>query len=98
MARGTSFNQYLMEELRNPRLACRFISDAISQGDPDYLKTALGDIIKAYGVGNIAKDTGISRQSIYKMFSKNGNPTHKNLMAILDCLGLELSVKSKTNK
>ena len=98
MGKGTSFNQYLMEELRNPRLACRFISDAISQGDPDYLKTALGDIVKAYGVSNIARGTGISRQSIYKMFAKNGNPTHKSLIAILDYLGLKLAVKSKSNK
>ena len=63
--------------------------------DPEYLKVALGDIVKAYGVGYISKQTGISRQTIYKMLSEKESPTHKNLVAILDALGLELIVRPK---
>ncbi|MBI2520197.1 MAG: putative addiction module antidote protein [Bdellovibrio sp.] len=95
MSKGTSFNDYLMEKLKDPELACHFISEAIEQNDSDYLKVALGDIVKAYGVGYIAEQTGINRQTIYKMLSENGNPTHKNLVAILDALGLELTVRPK---
>ena len=94
-AKGMSFNNYLMEKLRDPELACHFVSEAIAEHDPYYLKIALGDIVKAYGVGYISEQTGISRQTIYKMLSEKGNPTHKNLVAILDVLGLELTVKPK---
>ena len=94
-AKGTSFNDYLMEKLKDPELACHFISEAMTEHDPDYLKVALGDIVKAYGVGYISEQTGLGRQTIYKMLSEKGNPTHKNLVAILDALGLELTVKPK---
>ena len=91
----TSFNDYLMEKLKDPELACHFISEAIEENDIYYLKVALGDVVKAYGVGHIAEKTGIGRQTIYKMFSEKGNPTHKNLVTVLDALGLALTVRPK---
>ncbi len=94
-AKGTSFNEYLMEKLKDPELACHFISEAMQEHDPEYLKVALGEIVKAYGVGYISDQTGIGRQTIYKMLSEKGNPTHRNLVAILDALGLELMVRPK---
>ena len=95
MSKGTLFNDYMMEKLRDPELASHFISEAIEEHDPEYLKVALGDIVKAYGVGDISEKSGLSRQTIYKMLSESGNPTHKNLVAILDAIGLELTVKPK---
>ena len=70
----------------------------MAENNSDYLKVALGDIVKAHKVGYISEKTGIGRQAIYKMFSKNGNPTHNNLIAILDVLGLELTVRPKINR
>lgn len=95
MSKGTLFNDYMMERLKDPELACNFISEAIEEHDPEYLKVALGDIVKAYGVGDISEKSGLNRQTIYKMLSESGNPTHKNLVAILDAIGLELTVKPK---
>ena len=94
-AKGTSFNDYLMGKLKDPEIACYFISEAIAEHNSDYLKIALGDVVKAYGVGHISEQTGIGRQTIYKMLSENGNPTHKNLVTVLDALGLELTVRPK---
>ncbi|MCY4524552.1 MAG: putative addiction module antidote protein [Halobacteriovoraceae bacterium] len=96
--KGTLFKKYLMKELQDREILCYFISEAIAADDPDYFKIAIGDIIKACGVGDIAKKTGISRQTIYKMFSKSGNPTHKNLVSILDAFGLKLTVEAKKGK
>jgi probable addiction module antidote protein len=95
MSKGTSFNSYLIERLRDPLIACNYITEAIEEHDPEYLKVALGDIVKAYGVAEISEKSGLSRQTIYKMLSEGGNPTHKNLVAILDAIGLELTVKPK---
>lgn len=98
MSKGKSFNSYLIEKLTDPELACRFISEAMEEHDPEYLKVALGDIVKAYGVSYISEKSGLGRQTIYKMLSEEGNPTHKNLVLILDAIGLELTVKPKNTK
>jgi probable addiction module antidote protein len=85
----------MIERLRDPELACLFISDAIEEHDPEYLKVALVEIVKAYGVADISEKSGPCRQTFYKIRSGNGNPTHKNLVAILDAIGPELTVKPK---
>ncbi len=95
MSEGTSFNNYLIERLRDPLLACHFIAEAIEENDSEYLKVALGDVVKAYGVGEISEKSGLNRQTIYKMLSEDGDLTHKNLVAILNAIGLELTVKPK---
>ena len=94
--KGTLFQDYLLERLRDPELAYHFILEAMEEKDPGYLKVALGDVVRAYGVSYISEQTGIGRQTIYRMLSEKGNPTHKNLLAILDALGLELTVRQKT--
>jgi DNA-binding phage protein len=43
---------------------------------------------------NLAKETGISRQNIYQMFSENDNPTIRNLELLLKAMGYRLSVKA----
>jgi probable addiction module antidote protein len=95
MSEGTSFNNYLIERLRDPLIACNYITEAIDENDSEYLKVALGDVVKAYGVGEISEKSGLNRQTIYKMLSEDGDPTHKNLVAILNAIGLELTVKPK---
>ena len=94
-SKGTSFRDYMMEELTDPECAYLFILEAIEVNDPEYLKVALGDVVRAYGVSHISEQTGIGRQAIYRMLSEKGNPTHNNLAAILDVLGLELTVRRK---
>lgn len=91
----SSFQLHLQNELKDPKFASRYITEALLENDADFLKIALGDVVKAYGFSKISQETGISRQSLYKMFSENGNPTHKSLVAILNVLGLEIVVRPK---
>ncbi len=58
-----------------------------------YLLTTLRRVADAVGMTNLAKETGISRQNIYQMFSENGNPTIRNLELLLKAMGYRLSVK-----
>lgn len=95
MPLGKSFEDYLIEKLKDPEYASGFVEQVISYNDPDYLKSSLRQVVKAIGVSYFADKTGLSRQAIYKMFSEKGNPTYKNLMAILDVIGLELTVRPK---
>ena len=51
--------------------------------------------ISSKGMSEIARKTGLGRQALYNALSENGNPTLETLMAVLDALGLELSVQPK---
>jgi len=54
---------------------------------------ALGVVARARGMSQIAPQTGLSREQLYRSFSENGNPTLKTTIAVMKALGIELSAK-----
>ncbi|QMV52571.1 putative addiction module antidote protein [Ewingella americana] len=70
-----------------------FLADALETGDSAYIAQALGVIARAKGMTQIAQETGLSREQLYRSFSQNGNPTLKTTLAVLKALGLSLSLK-----
>jgi len=93
-----SHHQAELEELRaDPVLAVEYLKAAMESLDnPDDRAAglvALRTIAEAYGgLGNVAEDAGISRESLYRALSPSGNPTLKTLLAVLKTLGMRLSV------
>ena len=74
----------------------RFYLEAAMEGnDPKHIASALGDVARSKGMTEIARKTGLGRQALYNALSENGNPTLETLTAVLDALGLELSVQPK---
>ena len=71
----------------------RSIDHAIDETSPHQLKSAMGDIVRDHGIERTARKAGLSRQTVYKMFSSNGNPTYKNLETVSSVFGLQLTVK-----
>jgi probable addiction module antidote protein len=61
--------------------------------DAKHIASALGDVARSKGMTEIARQTGLGRQALYNVLSKNGNPTLETLTAVLDALGLQLSVQ-----
>jgi probable addiction module antidote protein len=61
----------------------------------DYLESeeALGDIARARGMAQLAKDTGISREGLYKALSPDGNPSLTTVLKVVKALGLKLTTK-----
>ena len=59
-------------------------------GDGVLVKKALGNISRAYGMTQIARDTGLGRESLYKALSANGNPEFATIMKVIKALGLRL--------
>lgn len=98
MPKGSNFDDFLMEQLREPGFAAAYIEAAMEDFDVEYFNEVIKDVVKAYGVSHVAEQTGIARQAIYQMISSEGNPTLKSITAILDTLGLTLSVKAKKIK
>ena len=89
------FKKNLLKRLKNSDYAVEYIKSAIEENDLDFLHVAIGDVVKAHGVSNISEITGITRQAIYHMISKDGNPSLRNINNILDALGLEIEIKIK---
>ncbi len=71
-----------------------FMSDAFATGDVGYVAKCLGVVARAKGMAEIAGQTGLSREQLYRSFSENGNPTLKSTSAVMKALGIELSAKA----
>lgn len=67
----------------------------MEDGSPEEIAKAIGDIARSKGMTQIARKTGLGRQALYNALSEKGNPTLETLMAVLDALGLELTVQPK---
>lgn len=73
-----------------------FMADAFETGDAGYVAHALGIVARAKGMAQIARDTGLSREQLYRSFSEAGNPTLKTTLAVMKALGIDLTVKLHT--
>ena len=84
------------DRLKEPEFAYEYLKAALEEKDmPEVFMDALSHIAKAKGVRQIAARTKLNRENLYKLLSKDGNPTLSSLYAILDALGLKLSVEPK---
>lgn len=92
------FHEWEIEKLRGDReLAVEYLMAAMeSLEDPEERGgglLALRSVAEAYGgLGAVAAQAGISRESLYRSLSPKGNPTLKTLIAVLKTLGLRLSI------
>mgnify|MGYP001115385508 CR=1 FL=1 len=70
-----------------------FMADAFETGDSAYIAKALGVVARAKGMAEIARDTGLSREQLYRSFSEQGNPTLKTTLTVMKALGLDMTTK-----
>ncbi len=88
-----NYRDNLLKRLEDPRYAAEYLAGVLAQKDSAAFLIALKDVVEAGGgVGNLAGRIGIKRPSLYKILSKNGNPTLETLQEILGPLGLRVSV------
>jgi probable addiction module antidote protein len=69
-----------------------YLDAVLEDGDPELLKTALGDIARAKGMTEIARAAGLGRTNLYKALSPDGNPEFVTVAKVLRALGLRLTV------
>ena len=74
-----------------------YLEAALHDGDPQLVATALGDIARAKGMSQIARNAGLGRESLYKSLSSSGNPELATVLKVISALGLQLHV-SPTDK
>jgi probable addiction module antidote protein len=67
-----------------------YLEAALEDGDPKVIAAALGDIARAKGMTQIARDAGLGRESLYKALSAGGNPEFGTILRVISALGLQL--------
>lgn len=81
------------EDLTSNQAIATFMAEAFATEDAGYIAHALGVVARAKGMTQIASETGLSREQLYRSFSENGNPTLKTTIAVMKALGIELTAK-----
>jgi probable addiction module antidote protein len=90
-----NYQEKLLEDLKDTELATEYLNVALLDNDPQIFLLALKNVHAAQGgeITELAKKAQISRENLYRIFSKNGNPKLKNIVAILNAVGLSLAVQ-----
>lgn len=91
MMRKTSTRAYdTAEYLTTNAEMAAYLDAALEDGDPALVAAALGDIARAKGMAQLARDTGLARESLYKALSAEGNPEFATILKVVRALGLKL--------
>ena len=80
------------EYLENEESVYGYMEDALESNDPAVVAHALGVVARARGMAQIAQQTGLSRESLYKALSAEGNPEFGTVLRVMQALGLRFSV------
>ena len=67
-----------------------YLEAALEESDPALVAAALGDIARAKGMTDIAREAGLGRESLYKALSPEGNPEFSTVLKVVKALGLRL--------
>ena len=81
------------EDLGSADAIAIFMAEAFQTTAAAYIAHALGVVARAKGMAQIAGQTGLSREQLYRSFSEKGNPTLKTTLAVMKALGVELTAK-----
>ena len=83
------------EHLKSDEDMAAYLEAALEEGDPALVSAALGDIARAKGMTDIARETGLGRESLYKALSPEGNPEFSTVLKVVKALGLQLRASAE---
>ncbi len=82
----------IQDHLKTVKQQISYLEAALDEDDPSFIATAIGDVARARGVSAFARETGLSREAIYKAFRPGGNPTIDTINKALRALGVRLKL------
>lgn len=83
------------ETLRDADAIAEYMAAALETEDPGYISHAFGTVARARGMTEIARESGLSREHLYRSFSEDGNPTLKSILAVMGVLGVRLTATTQ---
>jgi probable addiction module antidote protein len=78
------------DHMRTDEDMAAYLEAALEEGDPALVAAALGDIARAKGMTQVAREAGLGRESLYKALSPAGNPEFATILKVIAALGLQL--------
>jgi probable addiction module antidote protein len=87
------YENNLKKDLLDPIEAAEYLNAALEDGSQEVFLMALKDIANAKGISEIARETKLNRENLYRILSTQGNPKLKSLNSVLHSVGLRLSVE-----
>ncbi len=96
MAKTTTTRYDVTEHLRTPEEMAAYLEASLedANGDASFIAKALGDIARAKGMSQVARDAGLSRESLYKALSGERTPGFDTILKVVKALGLELHAET----
>jgi len=96
MARTVTTRYDVAEHLRTPEDMAAYLEACFedTRGDAAFIAKALGDIARAKGMSKVARDAGLSRESLYKALSGDRSPGFDTILKVMNALGLKLSAEA----
>ena len=88
------------QHLRTPEEMAAYLEACIEEADGDaaFIAKALGDIARAQGMTQVARDSGLSRESLYKALSGERSPSFDTILKVVTALGLKLSASVRSEE
>ncbi|MBE7418288.1 MAG: putative addiction module antidote protein [Ideonella sp.] len=83
------------EHLNTEEDMAAYLEAALEEGDSALVAAALGDIARAKGMSQVAREAGLGRESLYKALSPGGNPEFATILKVVSALGLQLHAARK---
>ncbi len=92
MSKTATTRYDVAEHLRTPEEMAAYLEACIAESDGDaaFIAGALGDIARARGMARVAREAGLSRESLYKALSGERTPSFDTILKVVRALGLEL--------
>ncbi len=78
------------EYLDNEEVIAEYLNAALEDKNPDMFLVAISDVAKARGMAQLAKDTGLGRESLYKALAPGAKPRYDTVLKLIRALGVEL--------
>jgi probable addiction module antidote protein len=95
--RTRDHQSWLIEKLINPRRAANYLNTALGDSPQMFLE-AVRDVAQARQMTRVARDAGVTRESLYKATSPAGNPTFETFVAVLAAMDLTFEVVAKNQR
>jgi len=87
------YDENLKKSLADPIEAAEYINSALEDGSQEIFMMALKDIAEARGISQLARQSNLNRENLYRILSTKGNPKLTSLNSVLHSMGLKLAIE-----
>ncbi len=82
----------IVDHLDSDEKIALFLEAIFEEGDPAAIAGAIGEVARARGMSQVAKDAGLSRENLYRALSEGGNPEFATILKVIRAIGYDLTV------